>query len=518
MSGEPSAPVYRLARRRQNSTFFGLQLGPLILLLSGLTALFVVPLLTGAVTAGVLIGVACALMAVLPLPGGPAHQMIPLAVRHLLRRASGRDRWTAPLPLARARRTSDDSGGRGAGASTALVPPVLAGLDIIAAPRSVATGAEGSVAPIGLVQDRRRGTMSVLITARGTDIVLLDPSDQHQRLQAWAAALANLTRDSSLLRLGWSLCSAPASLTAHRRWLTERDAQKAAAPEQVQAAAEYEALLAQVGPALSDHDLRLWLTVDVRRRPRVAAAATSAVDLAEALLDQCATAGLLVGSPDSPIQIAEALRMRADPTAAGRLTGRPRGLAEHAGLASSLAGVHAGPLSLLTRWDAVRVDDIWHRMFWVTQWPSGTVQPGWLDPLLFDLDGLHTLTVLCEPISSRASRRRITADAVQVESAVATRERYGVRVPTHLANAQAAVDQREIELHSGHAEFGYLALADVAAPTLDELDEASRHLRDRAAQTGITDLRALHGRHDRAWAASLPGGRAPHQGLRDALL
>jgi hypothetical protein len=517
MSGESPAPVYRLARRRQGATFLGMEPGPLILLVSGLTALFVVPLVTGAVTVGVAIGVVCALVAVLPLPGGPAHQMIPVAVRHLARRARGRDQWTAPLPLSLARVPSE-SGGRGAGASAALVPPVLAGLDILAAPRTTATGAAGTLAPIGLIHDRRRGTMSVLISARGSDIVLLDPSDQQQRLQAWAAALANLARDSALVRLGWSLCSAPASLTAHRSWLGERGVRTSAAAERDQAAADYEGLLLQVGTALTDHDLRLWLTVDVRRTPRGADAAASAVDLAETLLDQCATAGLLVGVPDSPVQVAEALRIRADPTAAGRLAGRPRGLAEHAGLASALAGVHAGPLSLLTRWDAVRVDDVWHRMFWVTQWPSGTVQPGWLDPLLFDLDGLHTLTVLCEPISSRASRRRIIADAVQVESAVATRERYGVRVPTHLANAQAAVDQREIELHSGHAEFGYLALADVAAPTLEELDEASRHLMDRAAQAGITELRALHGRHDRAWAASLPGGRAPHQGLRDALL
>ncbi|MCK9878284.1 hypothetical protein MXD59_21345 [Frankia sp. Ag45/Mut15] len=513
MTDSSPAPTYRLARRRQSGSFLGLQVGPLSLLVFGLISLLALPLLTGSVLAGVAVAAGCCLVALLPAPGGPAHQVLPLAARQFARRASGRDRWWAPLPAARS--TANES--RRGGQPAVLLPPVLAGLEIVGVARSAAAGATDSVAPIGVVRDRRLGTMSVLISARGTEIVLLDPADQHQRLGAWSAVLANLTRDSTVVQLGWSLCSAPASFTAHRQWLAGRQAEHPAEPQHDQVAAHYEALLDQISPALADHDLRLWVTIDTRRLPRHADPAEAAVTTASTLLEQCRSAGLVAGAPDSPVAIAEAFRIRADPGAVGRPRGARRGLAEHAGLASPLAGVHAGPLSLLNRWDAVLVDDVWHRMFWVTQWPGSQLQPGWLDPLLFEPDGMHTLAILCEPISSRASRRRITSDAVQVESAVAARERYGFRVPTHLASAQTAVDQREVELQSGHAEFGYLALAGVAAHTLEELDEASRRLMDRAAQTGITELRALHGRHDRAWAASLPGGRAPSQGLRDAV-
>ncbi|WP_261570960.1 SCO6880 family protein [Frankia gtarii] len=509
---EPSAPVYRLTRRRAGGTLLGLAPIPLVLLTVGVVALIVLPVLAGALAVGVLVAVICGLLAVLPAPGGPLYQMLPLAVRHLTRRARGADRWAAPLPLLTGsatvgeRSTAQDPG--------RLLPPVLQGLDIVAAPRPAAGGSAGTVAPIGLVRDRRSGTLTVLLAARGGEFALLDPAEQHQRLSAWSMILAHAARDPALARLGWSLCSAPAPLTEHRRWLAERTREAPEGGGYARAAADYQELLDAAAPTLTQHDLRLWLTIDTRRLPRRADPADAAVRTALMLLEQCQDAGLDVAVPDSPVQIAEAVRLRADPTVAATLTGVRRSLAEQTGLASVLAGVHAGPMVMRTHWDAVEVDNVWHRLFWVAQWPALGLQPGWLDPLLVHAEGMRTLSVLCEPVSARLSRRRITSDAVQVESAVAAREKYSFRVPTHLASAQAAVDQREIELHGGHSEYGYLALVDVAAATRDELDQASRRLADRAAQTGITELRALHGRHDLAWASSLPLGRGPGRGLR----
>ncbi|CUU56595.1 hypothetical protein Ga0074812_108123 [Parafrankia irregularis] len=507
-------PLFRLGRRRAGGTHFGIATVPLLLTAGGFTALIVLPLLTGSVVAGIAVAAGCGLVAFAPAPGGGSiHEAVPLAVRHLARRGTARDRWTAPLPLLAgapaAETRADDDAGR-------LLPPPLRGLGIVTAPRDAGRGTTDSVAPVGLIHDRRAGTLTVVLTCRGSEFGLLEPADQHRRLSAWAQVLAHTARDRGMLRLGWSLWSGPAPPSEHLHWLRDRRPDLASAgPGPTRAAEDYQQLLETAAPTLTRHDLRLWLSLDIRRLPgRGGAEATgAALESASTLADRCRAAGLVVSEPASPVEIAEALRLRADPSVAGTLAGLRRTLAQHTGTASVLEGVHAGPLSIHTRWDAVRVDDVWHRAFWVAQWPVTSLRPGWLDPLLFEPTCARTVAFLLEPLSARSSRRRINTDAVDVESRITVRERHGFRVPTHLTGAQQQVDEREAELHAGHAEYGFLALVDVAAPTRDELDDASRQLVNAAAFAGIGEIRPLHGRHDLAWAATLPTGRGPAPSL-----
>jgi hypothetical protein len=93
------------------------------------------------------------------------------------------------------------------------------------------------------------------------------------------------------------------------------------------------------------------------------------------------------------------------------------------------------------------------------------------------------------------------------------RERHGLRVPAHLAQAHARVGRREAELDAGFGEYGYLALLDVAAPSRGELEEACRAVVELAARCGLAEVRALHGRHGPAFAAALGVGRAPGRAL-----
>ncbi|MGF7239277.1 MAG: SCO6880 family protein, partial [Frankia sp.] len=178
-----------------------------------------------------------------------------------------------------------------------------------------------------------------------------------------------------------------------------------------------------------------------------------------------------------------------------------------------LARVHAVPLAVNATWDAVRVDSAWHRVFWVAQWPTLDLAAGWINPLLLAAPGARTVAVVMEPVSLRTSRRRINADTVSIEGQMGMRERHAFRVPVGLSRAQAHVDQREEELSAGFCEYSYLALVDVCAPTRDDLDDACHAMVDLAAQCGITELRPLHGRHDMAWAATLPLGRVPSKPL-----
>jgi hypothetical protein len=117
-----------------------------------------------------------------------------------------------------------------------------------------------------------------------------------------------------------------------------------------------------------------------------------------------------------------------------------------------------------------------------------------------------------EPVAPRASRRQLRHDTVKVQADIHTRASHDFHVPVELERARADLDRREGELAAGFAEYRYLALVDVCASTLDELDLLTATYTDAAAACGL-ELRALDGRHDAAWACCLPIGRAPDRDL-----
>jgi len=541
--------TYRLAGRRTGSALFGLSAAQLVLVCAGGIAAVLTPARARSewgLAGGLVIAAVCAVLAFCPAGGRPLHESLPPFASFAIRRATGRHRWAAPLPLLTG--TPAERGRRDRGGSRAL-PRCLAGLELLPVDRPGWAGGAGALAPVGLVRDARAGTLTAVVAVRGGQFSLLDPAAQHQRLAGWAQVLSQFARESSpVTRLGWSLWSAPAPLAEHLDWL-DGHAQPAAqdgpaARGLAIAMADYRGLVDDAAPAVSRHDLRVWITVDPRRLARRHGRAPDAAEAALAALktlgDRCRAAGLVVSPPMSPVQIAEAMRVQADPSVVAAMARVRRGLAEHTGLASVLhaldsasgggqtpagddaAGavdaVHAGPLAVEARWDAVRVDGAWHRVFWVAQWPGLALDPRWLEPLLLAPPCVRTLAVVMEPVSLRASRRRINADSVSIEGQLHLRERHAFRVPVHLQRAHAEVDQREAELHAGFCEYGYLALLAVTGRDLDELDANCHALVDQAAQCGITELRPLYARQDAAWACTLPLGRVPDRELLRGML
>jgi hypothetical protein len=167
-------------------------------------------------------------------------------------------------------------------------------------------------------------------------------------------------------------------------------------------------------------------------------------------------------------------------------------------------------------WDAARIDGTWHRCVWVSAWPTLAVGAKWLEPLLLDTRGTRTVTCIMEPVNPRSSRRHLTKESVGLDTSIETRQAKGFRVPAELHRAKDDLERREAELVSGFAEYGYLVLIDVAAATLEALDDLSNDYINLASQCGL-ELRALDGRHDAAWACTLPVGRAPDRDLLGAV-
>jgi len=80
------------------------------------------------------------------------------------------------------------------------------------------------------------------------------------------------------------------------------------------------------------------------------------------------------------VQIAEATRIQADPTITPRLHTTGPGLVELTGLATTLTTdipnpTDLAPLAIETHWDAVHVDNVWHRAFWIPHWPTAITDP-----------------------------------------------------------------------------------------------------------------------------------------------
>jgi hypothetical protein len=384
------------------------------------------------------------------------------------------------------------------------------------------------MAPIGLAVDRRTGAVTAVVAVKGSEFQLVTESEQHYRIANWGIVLAQFARESApVSRICWHEWSCPAPLEEHTAWLAAHC--NTAAPS----AAGYRELLAALSnpagspdgaggaqPArVARHELRVTITVDPRRlrrrrhggRRAKRDAATIAVQLLQTLTKRCQAAGLIVSPPLSPAQIAEAVRVQGDPGAIRSLP-QTRGLSERAGLVPAAYG----PLAMDPAWDSVVIDRAWHRSFWVQAWPTNEVGPNWIEPLLLDTIGTRTVTMIMEPVAPSASRRHLSRESVGLEASIEMREKQSVRVPAELRRARDDLDRREIELTSGYSEYAYLALIDIAAASWEELEELTNAYVTLAAQCGL-ELRTLDGRHDAAWACTLPVGRAPDKDLIGAV-
>ena len=429
------------------------------------------PLVLGATTAFVRVG------------SRPLVEVLPPAVQFAARRATGRHRWLAPLPLP-------------AIGLTPPLPPCLDGQLVF------------EVDGVAVVVDRRTGRYAATLRAAGNGFALAERAEQERLLGAWGDALAPLCRDRGpVVALRWSEWAVPAGIEEQLAFLAEHGVADDADP----AAVSYRRLVESAGPLGMRHDTLITLVAGAERLTTAARGqATRDQACAQALLAELSlfsarleTAGLTVGDPLSPGELGRALRTRLDPTTLPGLDRRGRTLGQLAGL---VAPRHAGPLATEAAWSGWRADGSWHRGLWICDWPRTDVAPDWLAGLLLARVGVRTIAVWCEPVAPRQSRRAIERAAAKLDADEEHRARVGLRIGAGHRRAQTAVAEREAELVSGYPEFVYAGLVTVTAPDVATLDASTAEAVQTAAAAGI-DLRPLHGRHDQAAAAVLPLAR-----------
>jgi hypothetical protein len=162
-------------------------------------------------------------------------------------------------------------------------------------------------------------------------------------------------------------------------------------------------------------------------------------------------------------------------------------------------------MALEPSWDAVRTDGTWHATYWIAEWPRVDVTPDFLGPLFFS-SLRRSISMVMEPVSPLRAARQVaqarTADLADGE----LRRRGGFLTTARHRRERESVEERDLELADGHAQYRFSGYLTVTADERDELATACASAEQAASQSGL-ELRLLYGAQDAAFACSLPLGR-----------
>jgi hypothetical protein len=488
------ATRYQFGPLERHSFVAGLSLGQVGVCAAGLlaTVVFVRRLPTAAGFLAALAVLAVAGMAAFwQVAGRTPQQWLPVVTGWVWRRATGRTRYRADVPLlgfvdARARPT---------------LPDTLAGVRILS------HTAVGLGQAVGVVHDARAGAYTAVLVTRGRSFELASLEDKQRRLEAWGMLLAGLARAGSpVTRLQWVERTAPDDGDALGRYLTEAAHLEPAHP----AAASYQHLITSAGPASQPHEVLLAVTVSAAAARRaIKAAGGGDAGACAVLVRELRHLGRELASSDitfddvlSPRMLAQAIRVAFDPGARGRLARRADGDPEQAGTTVA----NAWPLATDTLWGAYRTEDAWHMTYWVAQWPRLPVGPDFLAYLLLGTTVMRTVSVTMAPVPAGQAHREVEQAMVQGLADDELRARAGFMGTARRRREREAVARREEELAVGHADYRVSGYVTVTAADPDQLQLACGEI-EQAAERSRLELRRLYGQQDIAFTHTLPLGR-----------
>jgi hypothetical protein len=163
------------------------------------------------------------------------------------------------------------------------------------------------------------------------------------------------------------------------------------------------------------------------------------------------------------------------------------------------------PMGTEVGWDLVRTDATWHAAYWVAEWPRVDVQPDFLGPLLF-APLRRTLSVVMEPIDPARAARQVAQARTAGLADGELRRRNGFLTSARHSRESQSVDERDVELADGHAQFRYSGYLGVTADSQADLVASCAAL-EQAAGHARLEVRRLFGQQDAALLSLLPLGR-----------
>jgi hypothetical protein len=142
----------------------------------------------------------------------------------------------------------------------------------------------------------------------------------------------------------------------------------------------------------------------------------------------------------------------------------------------------------------------------VAQWPRTPVGPDFLAPLLLGAQGLRSISVAMEPVSSVRAHREVEHAVPKGMADEELRNQAGFASTARRRRAHETALRRERELADGHADFRLAGYLTVTAGDLDEL-RARCGETEQAAQQSFLEIRRLDGDQDVGFACTLPLAR-----------
>jgi len=460
-----------------------------------------------------------------PIRGRTGEQWLPLVARWLWPAVAGRRRQVTPAPgrghlatvesSAQARSAVDVrpvTGRLRAGGS----PRVFDGLKVTGTP----LGSLDSGPELGMVIDERARTATAALVVRGHSFALLGSVDQDGRIAAWARVLSSLAREGSdVHRVQWIETCLPDDGAAVRRHVAEHAALDLDAP----ARRSYQELVDEAAPVTRRHRILLALSIRTGRSSRaVRGSGRRASGIGDVLAREVLNlhrgldgADIIVDGVLGPGALARVIAEASAPL---------DGTADRTGLAVAAPWAEPGPgresapaahgdrvtswpwpMAVEPTWAAVHTDATWHATYWIAEWPRVDVTPDFLGPLLFS-PLRRSISLVMEPISPSRAARQVaqarTADLADGE----LRRRGGFLSTARHAREKESVEERDVELADGHAQYRFSGYVTVTTDSAEDLKGASMAVEQAAGQAGI-ELRLLYGMQDVAFTCSLPLGR-----------
>lgn len=511
---------YRFGPLEQRGLIAGWRGGQIVAVASGLVlAMFALrshPTAPGVLVALVFVGTGAA-MACWPVHGRTGEQWLPIVLRWAVDGCVGGRRRLAAMPGSGHRgvqtsprgpvRVADPPTGS-IGRRSRPVPGIFEGVRLVATPFDAGQGWPSA----GAVVDARARTVTAVLALRGHDFALLGFGEQDQRVASWSRVLASLAREGSdVHRIQWIESCLPDDGDAVRDHLR----QHAVLGADTLPGCSYANLVDGSTPVTRRHRVLVAVSVHTGHSARAIRSSgrghrgACAVLLRElvSLQRQLQGADVTVDGVLGPDALASVYRevssALSDVTAP---TGSSvNGVGNVRPLPVEPSTVWPWPMAVEVSWDAVRTDGTWHATYWIAEWPRVEVTPDFLGPLLFS-PVRRTMAVTMEPISPSRAARQVakarTSDLADGE----LRRRGGFLVTARHKREREGVEERDVELTDGHAQYRFSGYVTVTTASRDELREACSEI-EQAAGQACMELRLLYGEQDRALVCTLPLGR-----------
>lgn len=475
MSVPVSLTPVRISRRSSKGIIFGLSTLSLIMVGAGILVAVL------AVFNGQLIGLlitfpvwgALAASGLLPIGEQKAIQWLPVVGHYLWRRQTKNTEYRAKLSKPRP-------------AGTLFLPGDHAAL------RSLRDVHNSAV----YIHDPHNNTLTGIIKISHPSFLLADPDHKQRRIDGFARMMSAACESRNIAAVSIVERSQSDSGHALREWWDKNRHDQSEV-----AAADYEQLVEDAGPAGDRHDSYIAVTISLSAAARAiknqgggtkgqAAVMRGELDTVARL---ARSAELSVNGLMTTNELAVYIRTAYDPAVAVTL-------AEQAEIGRALET--AGPLTVSEKWDHIRTDSAYGRTFWISEWPRTQIEPGFLFHTLVSQKLERVFTLTAQPMDRAVATKKIRRQKVEYITDKAQKQKGGFLTDLNQDVEFAELEQREAELSQGHGIVRFFGLITVTARDLDELNAASDRLKHGAIQSSC-EVRSLVGRQLQAFGTTV---------------